>query len=139
MGRSVADGLYHTPVQRAAHQIEIDDQKDRMGLDSTSRRDSSALGLLALTYGNSSDSEDDQEGPIINDSADEMVLRHPSPENRNKFDSSERDCEIGAPKGSNFSLSRDILGNQTQSRAADVETGNLVSVITNNFWKNLYE
>lgn len=60
MNKRNADGLFDVPVQ-AAEQIEVSDGE---GADLISngeaQKNTSSLGLLALAYGNSSDSEDDE-------------------------------------------------------------------------------
>ncbi|KAF9671659.1 hypothetical protein SADUNF_Sadunf12G0070600 [Salix dunnii] len=53
-------GLYDVPVQSLSHQIQMADQSVEVASNSAKQMESSALGLLALNYGNSSDSEDDQ-------------------------------------------------------------------------------
>ncbi|KAJ6761394.1 LYSINE-SPECIFIC DEMETHYLASE REF6 [Salix koriyanagi] len=53
-------GLYDVPVQSLNHQIQMADQSAEVAPSSAKQMESSALGLLALNYGNSSDSEDDQ-------------------------------------------------------------------------------
>ncbi|PQQ21747.1 lysine-specific demethylase REF6 [Prunus yedoensis var. nudiflora] len=52
-------GLYDVPVQSADYQIQRGDQSNKPVSNT------SALGLLALNYGNSSDSEEDQLAPDV--------------------------------------------------------------------------
>ncbi|KAE8123988.1 hypothetical protein FH972_018901 [Carpinus fangiana] len=63
MEKSAPDGLYDVPVQSVDYQIEMADQSHEVVSNAESQRDTTALGLLASTYGNSSDSEEDQGEP----------------------------------------------------------------------------
>uniref|UniRef100_A0A5B6ZDI0 Putative lysine-specific demethylase REF6 n=1 Tax=Davidia involucrata TaxID=16924 RepID=A0A5B6ZDI0_DAVIN len=59
MERSTADGLFDVPIQ-SADKIQMVDQSMEVDSNTDTEKDTTALGLLALTYGNSSDSEEDQ-------------------------------------------------------------------------------
>ncbi|KAI4336265.1 hypothetical protein L6164_014811 [Bauhinia variegata] len=73
------DSLYDVPVQSIEYQIQIADQYNEGTLNTNRRNDSSALGLLASAYGNSSDSEEDQVNPDNTVDGDESnVMNHPS-------------------------------------------------------------
>eukprot|EP00258_Populus_trichocarpa_P022258 XP_024438277.1 lysine-specific demethylase REF6 [Populus trichocarpa] len=58
--KNTVAGLYDVPVQSLNYQIQMADQSVEVASSSAKQMESSALGLLALNYGNSSDSEDDQ-------------------------------------------------------------------------------
>ncbi|KAJ7956116.1 Lysine-specific demethylase REF6 [Quillaja saponaria] len=60
MEKRAPDGLYDVPVQTADYQIQIADRSHEVATNSEAQKDMSALGLLASTYGNSSDSEEDE-------------------------------------------------------------------------------
>ncbi|XP_028765172.1 lysine-specific demethylase REF6 isoform X2 [Neltuma alba] len=51
---------YDLPVQSVGYQIQAEDQSHEVALRAKGQKESSALGLLASAYGNSSDSEEDQ-------------------------------------------------------------------------------
>lgn len=61
VAKSEHEGLYDVPIQSADYQIQIEDQDLQVVSYAATPKETSALGLLALTYGNSSDSEEDQE------------------------------------------------------------------------------
>ncbi|XP_059645487.1 lysine-specific demethylase REF6 [Cornus florida] len=81
MEKSNADGLFDVPIQSAG-QIQTVDRSMEMVSNSDTERDSSALGLLALTYGNSSDSEEDEIEADIPVYANEIQSGDHSPERR---------------------------------------------------------
>lgn len=64
MEKSVADGLFDVPVQSMNFQAQTKDQSNEAFSNAETQKPS-ALGLLALNYGNSSDSEDDQVDPTV--------------------------------------------------------------------------
>ncbi|XP_050221199.1 lysine-specific demethylase REF6 [Mercurialis annua] len=68
---NVVDGLYDVPVQSVNCELENIDQ-NIVSSDAKTQKESSALGLLALNYGNSSDSEEDQDEIDASHHADEM-------------------------------------------------------------------
>ncbi|XP_022954750.1 lysine-specific demethylase JMJ705-like [Cucurbita moschata] len=57
--RCVADGLYDVPVQAVNRQLPVADQSYKANFNAEKRNETSALGMLALAYGHSSDSEED--------------------------------------------------------------------------------
>ncbi|XP_040989323.1 lysine-specific demethylase REF6-like [Juglans microcarpa x Juglans regia] len=63
MEKSIPDGLYDVPAQPGNYQIQMADQLYEVVSTTESQINASALGLLALNYGNSSDSEEDQDEP----------------------------------------------------------------------------
>ncbi|KAA8540727.1 hypothetical protein F0562_024354 [Nyssa sinensis] len=79
MQRSIADGLFDVPIQ-SADKIRMVDQSMEVVSNTDPERDTSALGLLASTYGNSSDSEEDQVEADIPVYATETESRDCSPE-----------------------------------------------------------
>ncbi|KAI9108765.1 hypothetical protein K1719_020070 [Acacia pycnantha] len=54
---------YGLPVQSGGYQIQVEDQSHEVALCTKGQKETSALGLLASVYGNSSDSEEDQVDP----------------------------------------------------------------------------
>jgi hypothetical protein len=58
--KNTAAGFYDVPVQSPNYQIQMADQGVAVASSSAKQLEASALGLLALNYGNSSDSEEDQ-------------------------------------------------------------------------------
>ncbi|KAK1570762.1 hypothetical protein Q3G72_006658 [Acer saccharum] len=71
-GKTCPNSLYDVAVQSVAR-IQKADLSNEMVLDKT-QIDTSALGLLASTYGNSSDSEEDNVEPDVSVYADETNL-----------------------------------------------------------------
>lgn len=84
--KSAPDGLYDVPVQSVDYQIEMEDQSHEVVSNAESQRDTTALGLLASTYGNSSDSEEDQGEPDFPTCADETKLTNCSSESMYRLD-----------------------------------------------------
>ncbi|KDO69371.1 hypothetical protein CISIN_1g0010001mg, partial [Citrus sinensis] len=64
IGKSGRNSLYDVPVQ-SANQIQAVDQSNETISDRETKGDTSALNLLAITYGNSSDSEEEQVEPNV--------------------------------------------------------------------------
>ncbi|KAH8486797.1 hypothetical protein H0E87_025702 [Populus deltoides] len=58
--KNTAAGFCDVPVQSPNYQIQMADQGVAVASSSAKQLEASALGLLALNYGNSSDSEEDQ-------------------------------------------------------------------------------
>lgn len=69
MEKSVPDGLYDVPVPSVKK-----DQRNEVVSNTETHKPASALGLLALNYGNSSDSEDDQVDPDVSVYGDKTNL-----------------------------------------------------------------
>ncbi|KAJ0049107.1 hypothetical protein Pint_15614 [Pistacia integerrima] len=84
-GKSTTHSLYDVPV-RSFHQIQMVDQSNGMVSDTEIKRETSALGLLAMTYGNSSDSEEDQVKPDVSVDIDETSMTKCSPEQKYEQD-----------------------------------------------------
>ncbi|KAM1981724.1 hypothetical protein ACFX15_038177 [Malus domestica] len=64
------NGLYDVPVHSGNYQIQVVDQRNEVVSNTEMPRETSALGLLALNYGNSSDLEEDQvetDAPVCSD------------------------------------------------------------------------
>ncbi|XP_008239384.1 PREDICTED: lysine-specific demethylase REF6 [Prunus mume] len=80
-------GLYDVPVQSADYQIQRGDQSNKPVSNTEMQRDTSALGLLALNYGNSSDSEEDQLAPDVPVCCDETNTTNCSFESRYDYQS----------------------------------------------------
>ncbi|KAK9278197.1 hypothetical protein L1049_027758 [Liquidambar formosana] len=111
MERSVPDGLYDVPIQSANYQVQVADQSNEVVSDTEAQRQTTALGLLALTYGNSSDSEEDQVEPDGHVYSDESNLRNCSSESEHEYDNSrspslKQDHHDGATEGRCLSFSR---------------------------------
>ncbi|XP_038893943.1 lysine-specific demethylase JMJ705 [Benincasa hispida] len=78
----VSDGLYDVPVQAVNRQLPVVDESHEANLNTEKRNETSALGMLALTYGHSSDSEED------NAEADDAKLMICSSEDQYQFENS---------------------------------------------------
>ncbi|XAR50282.1 [Histone H3]-lysine-36 demethylase [Bertholletia excelsa] len=85
MSKSIPDGLFDIPIQ-STDQIQTVDQSTEMMSTTEKEKCPSALGLLALTYGNSSDSEEEEieADVIVNDG--KTKSQDCSPENRLQCD-----------------------------------------------------
>ncbi|CAN6585486.1 unnamed protein product [Malus baccata var. baccata] len=75
-------GLYDVLVQSGDYQIQVVDQGNEVVSNTEMPRKTSALGLLALNYGNSSDSEEDQVEPDVPVCSDEPNMTNCSLESR---------------------------------------------------------
>ncbi|XP_012079921.1 lysine-specific demethylase REF6 [Jatropha curcas] len=107
--KNIVDGLYDVPVQSINYQIQIDQNK--VASNAKTERDSSALHLLALNYGNSSDSEEDQVEPDVSDHADEINKTNCSLESKYHYRNSalssfKQECHHGGTVSHNLSSSR---------------------------------
>ncbi|XP_057970392.1 lysine-specific demethylase REF6 isoform X2 [Malania oleifera] len=123
-GKSVPDGLYDVPIQSSDFQIQAADQSVEVVSDTETREGTSALGLLALAYGNSSDSEEDQAEPNIPVVADETNTRDCSSESRfqcddSKLPSLKRDSHAGANGGCSPSFSKSSPGDEVPLQIID--------------------
>ncbi|XP_052183265.1 lysine-specific demethylase REF6 [Diospyros lotus] len=78
-GKSARDGLFDVPIQSADH-IQAVDKSTEVASNSETPKGPSALGLLALNYGNSSDSEEEEGGADIAVSDTKIKLSDCSPE-----------------------------------------------------------
>ncbi|XP_062025602.1 lysine-specific demethylase REF6 [Rosa rugosa] len=87
MQKSTHDGLYDVPVQSADYRNQITDPINEVDSNTEMHRDTNALGLLALTYGDSSDSEEDQAEPDVPVCRDETNLSDCSLEGRYEYKS----------------------------------------------------
>ncbi|KAF5730917.1 lysine-specific demethylase [Tripterygium wilfordii] len=72
--KSNPDGLYDVPVQSANYESQMANHGSEEVLDTEAGKDSTALDLLASTYGNSSDSEEDKSEPDVHHYADETNI-----------------------------------------------------------------
>lgn len=109
MEKSAPGGLCGVPVQ-SFNRVQTADQSYQGVSNPGSQADTSALGLLALNYGNSSDSEEDQAEPEFPACADEAKPRICSPESvhqcgENAASSPMQDCPNSAIGGLNLSSS----------------------------------
>lgn len=86
MEKSVPDGLYDVPIQSADCQNQVSDQSEGRGSDTEAQLDNTALDLLAMTYGSSSDSEEDRVDSDIHAYANETNLSNCSLERRYQHD-----------------------------------------------------
>ncbi|CBI14884.3 unnamed protein product, partial [Vitis vinifera] len=73
MRKRVPNALFDVPIQSANYQIQTVDQNNEVVSNTGTQKNTSALGLLALTYANSSDSEEDQLEPDIPLEADNLA------------------------------------------------------------------
>lgn len=79
MEKNAQKGSYDIPVQSVIYQMQIADQDYKEALNTEGQKETTALGLLASAYGNSSDSEEDQVDPDIGgDDGESNVINHPS-------------------------------------------------------------
>ncbi|GMJ14010.1 relative of early flowering 6, Jumonji domain-containing protein 12, ETHYLENE INSENSITIVE 6 [Hibiscus trionum] len=74
-----APNAYDVPVQSVEYKFQTVNQSNQIVEDTGERGNTSALGLLASTYGNSTDSEDDNVEPNATASGDEMNSADTSP------------------------------------------------------------
>lgn len=80
--------------------MQVEDQSHEVALRTKGQKETSALGLLASAYGNSSDSEDDQLDPgvAVHDN-ESNVMDHPSggiSQNMSRLSSLFQDCNASA-------------------------------------------
>ncbi|XVF49714.1 hypothetical protein PTKIN_Ptkin04bG0035400 [Pterospermum kingtungense] len=102
--RGPPNALYDVPVQSVECKYKMVDQSNRV-MEDAEKGHTSALGLLASAYGNSSDSEEDRVEPNTTVSGDETKSAIVSPER--KFQSNNSGFSPGGANGShNPSLSR---------------------------------
>ncbi|XWS37164.1 hypothetical protein CRYUN_Cryun19dG0019300 [Craigia yunnanensis] len=88
MNRSAPNALYDVPVQSVESKFQMVDQSNQAVEDTEEGGDTSALGLLASTYGNSSDSEEDHVEPNATVSGDETNSANTSPGRKFQFNDS---------------------------------------------------
>lgn len=127
--KSIPDGLFDVPVQSHDGQRQMEDQRYEVVSNTETQREPSALGLLAMTYGNSSDSEDDQGEPDFPACAEQKKLTNSSSESIYQCDNSGlpsmQDCPQGATGVRSPSLSRHGVedgSNQTSDCSAEFRT-----------------
>lgn len=80
--------MYDVPVQAVNRQLPVADQSFEDNLNTEKRNETSALGMLALTYGHSSDSEEDNAEADAALHADDAKLMICSSEDRYQFENS---------------------------------------------------
>ncbi|XP_010250905.1 PREDICTED: lysine-specific demethylase JMJ705-like [Nelumbo nucifera] len=78
MEKCVRDGLYDVPVQSGDYQFQVAGQSVEVTSDTKTKTGISSLDLLAFAYGNSSDSEEDQDKPELSVFSDEDDLKDSS-------------------------------------------------------------
>ena len=88
MNRSAPNALYDVPVQSAEYKFQMVDQSNQVVEDTEEGGDTSALGLLASTYGNSSDSEEDHVEPNATVSGYETNSANTSPGRKFQYNDS---------------------------------------------------
>ncbi|TYI18047.1 hypothetical protein ES332_A07G063500v1 [Gossypium tomentosum] len=105
MNKSAPNSLYDVSVQPVDSKFRMGDQSTQVLEDTEKRGESSALGLLASTYGNSSDSEEDRPEPNATIFHDETNPTNVSPERKIQYnDSGFSPSEVNTSR--NPSLSR---------------------------------
>ncbi|KAJ9140221.1 hypothetical protein P3X46_030894 [Hevea brasiliensis] len=108
--KNTVDGLYDVPIQSANHQIQMTDQ-NKVASNAETQRATSALGLLALNYGNSSDSEEDQCEPDVSHDPAEINMTNCSLERKyqhqiSALPSFKQECHHDETGSHTISLSR---------------------------------
>ncbi|OAY47893.1 lysine-specific demethylase REF6 [Manihot esculenta] len=114
--KNTVDGLYDVPVQSANYQIQVIDQ-NKVASNTETQRGTSSLSLLALNYGNSSDSEEDQVEPDVLHHDDEINLANRSSENKyqhqiSALPSFKQECHHDETDDHNLSSSRPDCGDE---------------------------
>ncbi|XVF08775.1 hypothetical protein REPUB_Repub07fG0031900 [Reevesia pubescens] len=103
--KGALNALYDVPVQSDQYKFQMVDRSNQVVEDTGKGRDTSALGLLASIYGNSSDSEEDHVEPNATVSGDETNSANISP--GRKFQNNDSGFSPGdANRNHNPSLSR---------------------------------
>ncbi|XP_022770021.1 lysine-specific demethylase REF6-like isoform X2 [Durio zibethinus] len=87
INRSAPNALYDVPVQSVEYKFQMVDQTNQVVEDTKEGGDTSALGLLASAYGNSSDSEDHVE-PNATVFGDETSSANTSPGRKFQYNGS---------------------------------------------------
>ncbi|GFZ11958.1 relative of early flowering 6 [Actinidia rufa] len=85
MGKSTPDGLFDVPIH-SAKEIQIVQQSTEVDTDSETQKAASALGQLAINYGNSSDSDEEEVEADIPFYNSGTKSRDCSPVNKLQFD-----------------------------------------------------
>ncbi|XVE56662.1 hypothetical protein DITRI_Ditri04bG0028800 [Diplodiscus trichospermus] len=98
MNKGAPDALYDVPVQSVEYKFPMVDQSNQVIEDAEKGGDTSALGLLALTYGYSSDSEEDHVAPNATLCVDETNSAKTSPDRKLEYNHS-----VSSPAGANGS------------------------------------
>ncbi|WRX17426.1 JmjC domain - like 5 [Theobroma cacao] len=88
MNKRAPNALYDVPVQSVEDKFHMADQSNQVVEDTEKGGDTSALGLLASTYGNSSDSEEDHVEPNVTVSGDETNSANRSLERKFQYNGS---------------------------------------------------
>ncbi|XVF11617.1 hypothetical protein REPUB_Repub08aG0042700 [Reevesia pubescens] len=86
--KGAPSALYDVPVKSVQSKFQMVDQSNQVAEDTEKAGDTSALGLLASTYGNSSDSEEDHVEPNATGSGDETNSANVSPERKFQYNDS---------------------------------------------------
>ncbi|KAK8488955.1 hypothetical protein V6N13_060925 [Hibiscus sabdariffa] len=98
MNRSAPNALYDVPIQSVEYKCQTVNQSNKIVEDTEERGNTSALNLLASTYGNSTDSEYDNVEPNATASGDEMNSADASP--GRKLEHNDSGFAPGAANGS---------------------------------------
>lgn len=130
MRKRVPNALFDVPIQSANYQIQTVDQNNEVVSNTETQKNTSALGLLALTYANSSDSEEDQLEPDIPVYTDEISPRNCLLESKfqcdnNGLPSIKRDHYAGATRGESLSFSRLVCGDEVPLQIVDSYANNI--------------
>ncbi|XP_022729420.1 lysine-specific demethylase REF6-like [Durio zibethinus] len=80
--KGAPNALYDVPIQSVEYKFQMVDRSNQVMEDAVKGGDTSALGLLASIYGNSSDSEEDHVEPNATISGDETNSAKVSPERK---------------------------------------------------------
>ncbi|KAJ8771264.1 hypothetical protein K2173_026441 [Erythroxylum novogranatense] len=159
--KHITNGLYDAPVRSTNYQVQMTNQSIGAPFDSGTQKEASALGLLAVNYANSSDSEDGQTEINVSNDDDEVNTMPCSLESKfqgqNSAMTSFKQDFVEVVSGrvplshSRLDYEDEITlqihdchaghkltklkdrNNQTRECSAEFETGNLVCTETNGF------
>lgn len=124
MRKRVPNALFDVPIQSANYQIQPADHNNEVVSNTETQKNPSALGLLALTYANSSDSEEDQLEPDIPVHTDGISPRNCFIESRFQCDSKglpsiKQEHYAGAIGGQSCSFSIPVSGDDVPLQIVD--------------------
>ncbi|KAF2293232.1 hypothetical protein GH714_040583, partial [Hevea brasiliensis] len=138
MKKNTVDGLYDVPVQSANCQIQMIDQ-NKVASNTETQKGTSSLSLLALNYGNSSDSEEDQHRisalPSLKqechqDEADSRTLSSARPDCGDEVTLQSIDCHAEHGHGNRPANFKDE-SDRALNCSVEFETDNLASMESN--------
>ncbi|KAJ9163844.1 hypothetical protein P3X46_023472 [Hevea brasiliensis] len=123
MEKNTVDGLYDVPVQSANCQIQMIDQ-NKVASNTETQKGTSSLSLLALNYGNSSDSEEDQVEPDVLHHADEINMLNCSSESKyqhriSALPSLKQECHQDEADSRTLSSARPDCGDEVTLQSID--------------------